>query len=178
MTDLKAWRLAVPPKRKRRGRVVSAHAGFLTAWLHKGFNEKVLARVKEVAQAAEGAAPTRFWVTGGWGVRGGACRGGVLGRDVPSHCPALLSVPIKCQLETLLASYPPLHAGHSLGGALAVLASLEIARQHPDSHITCYTFGCPRVGGRLGCVTGWAGAVGRCGGHSCWRRGLASIGFF
>ena len=80
MTDLKAWRLAVPPKRKRRGRVVSAHAGFLTAWLHKGFNEKVLARVKEVAQAAEGAAPTRFWVTGGWGVRGGACRGGVLGR--------------------------------------------------------------------------------------------------
>ncbi|KAL4859424.1 L-2-hydroxyglutarate dehydrogenase [Chlorella vulgaris] len=36
--------------------------------------------------------------------------------------------------------------GHSLGGALAVLASLDIHKQHPDSQITTYTFGCPRVG--------------------------------
>eukprot|EP00887_Chlorella_sp_A99_P000326 scaffold13.g326.t1 len=36
--------------------------------------------------------------------------------------------------------------GHSLGGALAVLASQQISRAHPASHITLYTFGCPRVG--------------------------------
>lgn len=37
-------------------------------------------------------------------------------------------------------------AGHSLGGALAVLATSAIRRQHPDSEITVYTLGCPRVG--------------------------------
>ncbi|KAI7842946.1 hypothetical protein COHA_003453 [Chlorella ohadii] len=35
--------------------------------------------------------------------------------------------------------------GHSLGGALAVLATSAIRRQHPDSEITTYTLGCPRV---------------------------------
>ena len=33
--------------------------------------------------------------------------------------------------------------------ALAVLASLEVARRHPDSQLTCYTLGCPRVGAWL-----------------------------
>eukprot|EP00887_Chlorella_sp_A99_P004115 scaffold23.g4115.t1 len=36
--------------------------------------------------------------------------------------------------------------GHSLGGALAQLAAFEVARQHPDAAVACYTFGCPRVG--------------------------------
>ncbi|KAL4426077.1 hypothetical protein ABPG77_002663, partial [Micractinium sp. CCAP 211/92] len=35
---------------------------------------------------------------------------------------------------------------HSLGGALAVLASQQISRAHPRSKQTVYTFGCPRVG--------------------------------
>jgi hypothetical protein len=83
---------------------------------------------------------------------------------------------LPCLKSLLLPPFPPLHAGHSLGGALAVLASLEIARQHPDSHITTYTFGCPRVGrvagspgllagwyacGRLRCVAGWEAAAFR-----------------
>lgn len=35
MTDMKAWRVAVQPSRRRRGRLVTAHAGFLKAcaWL-------------------------------------------------------------------------------------------------------------------------------------------------
>ena len=31
MTDMKAWRVAVQPRRRRHGRVVTAHAGFLKA---------------------------------------------------------------------------------------------------------------------------------------------------
>lgn len=44
---------------------------------------------------------------------------------------------------------PPLRfwiTGHSLGGALAVLASLDISKAFPDSKLTVYTFGAPRVG--------------------------------
>ncbi|PRW44314.1 alpha beta-hydrolase isoform B [Chlorella sorokiniana] len=37
------------------------------------------------------------------------------------------------------------HAGHSLGGALAVLAALELRKQHPATRLTVCTFGCPRV---------------------------------
>ncbi len=39
-------------------------------------------------------------------------------------------------------------AGHSLGGALATLAALDVARcsAAPDAGIVLYTFGCPRVG--------------------------------
>ena len=84
--------------------LLQVHAGFGEAWLHSGFNAKVLARLRELDQ---GPTPLRFWVT-----------------------------------------------GHSLGGALAALAALCIRREHPDSQITCYTFGCPRVG-RLSWVVGW-----------------------
>ena len=54
---------------------------------------------------------------------------------------------------------PPCTApGHSLGGALATLASLEIARAHPKSTLTTYILGCPRVGGCLSwCVSAMAG---------------------
>jgi len=40
-------------------------------------------------------------------------------------------------------------AGHSLGGALATLAALEIRQACPDHSkldISCYTFGAPRTG--------------------------------
>ena len=37
-----------------------------------------------------------------------------------------------------------------------MLASLEIARRHPESQLTCYTLGCPRVGGWQ---AGWVGGV-------------------
>lgn len=38
--------------------------------------------------------------------------------------------------------------GHSLGGALATLASYDIRTQldHPPCRMECYTFGAPRVG--------------------------------
>ena len=37
-------------------------------------------------------------------------------------------------------------AGHSLGGALAVLAAFQIQDQHRLPHICCYTYGAPRTG--------------------------------
>lgn len=40
---------------------------------------------------------------------------------------------------------PSTCAGHSLGGALAVLATMDLAKQHPNSQFTLYTLGCPRV---------------------------------
>jgi len=33
-----------------------------------------------------------------------------------------------------------------LGGALACLAAVELAAEFPGAHITCYTYGAPRVG--------------------------------
>jgi Lipase (class 3) len=37
--------------------------------------------------------------------------------------------------------------GHSLGGAIATLAACDIASQQPDvNQLSCYVFGCPRVG--------------------------------
>ena len=100
MTDLKAWSVPLPPRRRWRGRTVRVHAGFIKAWTQNGFSKKVLDRVKEI-EALPGRAsgvPLRFWVT-----------------------------------------------GHSLGGALAVLASHALHSEFPGSTITCYTFGCPRV---------------------------------
>ncbi|KAL4452204.1 hypothetical protein ABPG75_007866 [Micractinium tetrahymenae] len=100
MTDLKSWRVRYTPEPAWKGRSVGTHAGFLKAWTHAGFNEKVLARLKAAEQGRPaGSPPLRIWVT-----------------------------------------------GHSLGGALAVLASQQISRAHPASRQTVYTFGCPRVG--------------------------------
>lgn len=36
--------------------------------------------------------------------------------------------------------------GHSLGGAVACVASVMIADRFKDAYVTCCTFGCPRVG--------------------------------
>lgn len=38
--------------------------------------------------------------------------------------------------------------GHSLGGALATLAALDIQFNCPDKEVSCYTYGSPKVGNR------------------------------
>ena len=47
----------------------------------------------------------------------------------------------------MAASSPPRIwiTGHSLGGALATLAAIDLAKQHPGCPLCLYTFGCPRV---------------------------------
>jgi hypothetical protein len=52
-------------------------------------------------------------------------------------------------LRTQNPSAKILVTGHSLGGALAVLAAADIKRSFPDladNELDLYTFGCPRVG--------------------------------
>lgn len=39
--------------------------------------------------------------------------------------------------------------GHSLGGALATLSALDIARNVPGKSVSCYTYGSPKVGNDL-----------------------------
>eukprot|EP01061_Rhynchopus_euleeides_P022759 TRINITY_DN37192_c0_g1_i1.p2 TRINITY_DN37192_c0_g1~~TRINITY_DN37192_c0_g1_i1.p2 ORF type:complete len:275 (+),score=49.24 TRINITY_DN37192_c0_g1_i1:887-1711(+) len=41
--------------------------------------------------------------------------------------------------------------GHSLGGALATLASYTIARRHPETWVSLYNYGTPRVGNATFC---------------------------
>jgi predicted lipase len=45
-------------------------------------------------------------------------------------------------------------AGHSLGGALAILAAYDLRRLLPAAHITLVTFGAPRVRACAGCRAG------------------------
>ena len=46
-----------------------------------------------------------------------------------------------------------MHAGHSLGGALATLASYDLKQVLPDrAQLSCYTFGAPRTGESSPCA--------------------------
>ena len=49
-------------------------------------------------------------------------------------------------LEQLPANKPLFITGHSLGGALATLAAMDIAYNTTISHVSVYTYGAPRVG--------------------------------
>ena len=71
------------------------------------------------------------------------------------HAPAMRARVLPLVQELLAAAPHPervrvLCTGHSLGGAVAQLASFDIVRDlgvTPD-RISCYTFGCPRIGNR------------------------------
>ena len=129
------------------------------------WSEWVLAKIMELQAAA--SAPPRVWVTG-------ACVCGVGGMGEGTLWMWECS-----QLDTAAGAWSPStrvlppcsHAGHSLGGALATLASLEIARAHPQSRVTTYTLGCPRVGGCLRSCLGATGVV--VGGRAECGNGLA-----
>ena len=65
-----------------------------------------------------------------------------------------------------------------------MLASLEVARRHPDSQLTCYTLGCPRVGAWLDWVAAvgvdaqapWAEPFLACGSHARCTQQAAGVG--
>ncbi|EQC30538.1 hypothetical protein SDRG_11855 [Saprolegnia diclina VS20] len=56
---------------------------------------------------------------------------------------------VLARLETMNEENPRsmYFTGHSLGGALATLCSLDVAFKYGASRVACTTFGCPRVGG-------------------------------
>lgn len=57
---------------------------------------------------------------------------------------------IKPQILTYLSEHSTFDnvrvAGHSLGGALAMIASANLGEMFPTTYISCHTFGCPRTG--------------------------------
>lgn len=58
---------------------------------------------------------------------------------------------VRSSVKFLLETFPEAHilvTGHSLGGALATLAAIDLKRLHLSTHIQLYTFGSPRVGNR------------------------------
>lgn len=148
--------------------LLQVHAGFLSAWLHHGFSEKVLARLRELDS---GQTPLRFWVCGAWLVHlfwqlhiheypclpTAPLRSGTLAPACLGCCPppgpdaiqraatALRAAYGRSSHSTLLWVPFPSISGHSLGGALATLAALRIRQQHPTSQLTVLTYGCPRV---------------------------------
>jgi predicted lipase len=59
---------------------------------------------------------------------------------------------MKKQIELLLQKYrgsPIYVTGHSLGGALATVAALDIKHTYNPSSMKVYTYGQPRVGNNL-----------------------------
>lgn len=73
--------------------------------------------------------------------------GGVFNFDLKDNLPSIREV-IETQLalETGLHGLPLFVAGHSLGGALATLATAHIKKRTPFTHPTLYSFASPRVG--------------------------------
>lgn len=61
-----------------------------------------------------------------------------------SNAYALVAKEIADAIDTLDPGLPLYITGHSLGGALAAIASTRI--RPPDRIAACYTYGCPRVG--------------------------------
>lgn len=68
---------------------------------------------------------------------------------------AEISWALRCVSSTKTLSIHSIHpflrplckcTGHSLGGALALLASWQIQETHRLPHLACYTFGAPRPG--------------------------------
>ena len=58
---------------------------------------------------------------------------------------------VRDDIRTAIESLDPPRVfvtGHSLGGALATLAALDLAVERPSTQITIYNFGCPRLGDR------------------------------
>lgn len=74
-------------------------------------------------------------------------------------------------VSELMAAHPGsrlVATGHSMGGALAQLAGLELKFAHNASRVTVFTFGAPRVGNLAYQQVGRGGGRGK--GGSYWRR--------
>ncbi|CAD7703470.1 unnamed protein product [Ostreobium quekettii] len=107
VADLKFWRTPHPPGRglTMLSMIPMVHKGFLDSWTAKGFNHKLLEKIRSIMGSPE--------------------------FDYP-------------KLRILVS-------GHSLGGAIAVLAAHDIRRYCAvkPHQLSCYTFGCPRVGNHM-----------------------------
>ncbi len=58
------------------------------------------------------------------------------------------SILSKVREKVALTSKPLIFTGHSLGGALATLFALTVKTENPTRHVSCCTFGSPKVGNK------------------------------
>jgi len=66
-----------------------------------------------------------------------------------AKCHDAIENDVYANVKQRMAMYPGaglVVVGHSLGGALAVLTAADLAVSYPNTSISVYTYGCPRVG--------------------------------
>lgn len=156
---MQAWKAPLEPRKGGMGAPLRVHAGFLHAYRANAVRAPLRDRILELAASCTAGAPLRLYLTGklrrrGRGAWAALCWLLLLPRSPPGdHGVSTTTHPSPCPSAT--------RVGHSLGGALAVLAGWHIQRLLPTSRVTLYTFGAPKVR-PCGCGRGsaswlWAG---------------------
>ena len=107
--------------------------GFWRAYTANGNRDTLRGEVQDIVGGFSGASQPRILVTGAPLRQGEGSS--LLARD------RLLQTFTKCVILNTLT----FGAGHSLGGALAMLAAYDIAEAFPEAEVTVVTFGAPRV---------------------------------
>ncbi|GAB4816055.1 hypothetical protein N2152v2_003101 [Parachlorella kessleri] len=155
LADIKVWRAVHPPKRgsywlSRRPMV---HKGFLDAYTAGGINQRLLQRLREIMRAEGHTSSHNMGSCGNVGKDGweegsremsGSNDDVEEGKGVSASEGAGGKRPRRWRV---------LCSGHSLGGALATLASYDVAKEAErlrseglDVQVQLYTFGAPRPG--------------------------------
>jgi hypothetical protein len=127
---------AVSAPGTRWGDRPAVHRGFMHTWTHARVNKRCGARAMPAACACQ----LRAWLRATLSTALRAAR-------------RIVSFLVARVHDEIARSGKPPHVllcGHSLGGALATLAAMDLREACgdalPPSHLTAVTFGCPRVG--------------------------------
>ncbi|GAB4816056.1 hypothetical protein N2152v2_003102 [Parachlorella kessleri] len=151
LADIKVWRAVHPPKRGNYWlwRCPMVHQGFLDAYKAGGLNQRLLQRLREIMGSDDNICTSSGE---GLGSGGGGSKGGMRsqysgGGDVE------MGASKGAQGGGGRRRWRVLCTGHSLGGALATLASYDVAKEAErlrvggiDVQVQLYTFGAPRPG--------------------------------
>ena len=121
-----------PPKRSVNGRVPFVHKGFHACWHGSCIRSEVLQCVCEVLGTSSSSRAAD-----------GDTRSEGQHAYESSH-----NTTSEVHSRASKGDMQVITCGHSLGGALASLAAIDIVRECgvDSDRVSCYTFGCPRIG--------------------------------